>query len=402
MRTRPTVACCTTLALLLGACTSTNRVRRDIRAEWLETERGSVPLQVLPSHHIYASGEVNGHKTSMLIDTGAGLSVLNENFARRIGVRSAGKTNVKGVGGIARAGIVGGITISLGGLELHGIVALIIDLSEIEARLGHAIPVIVGRGLFDNAIVEIDYPRQRMVCHQPKEFHYDGPGETIELRRVSSGLRAAHCRVEGLPPAWFQIDTGSGSTVDVFEFYTKKHKLLENRSPTSMRLDGGVGGFNVEPIATLRTFRFAGHELREVPVSFPHPTTGSFATKQFAGNIGGAILSRFRIFLDFGGNRMYVEPGPGVDRPFERCRVGLSTRTKDGRVEVVFVSPGSPAEKAGIRKGMVLAQVGRSRTTHPRRLRARLRRASRRAAGRSIELHDGDGRVYRVELADYY
>lgn len=338
----------------------------------------------------------------MLIDTGAGLSVLSEEFANRIGVRSFRETNVKGVGGIARAGLADDITISLGGLELHGILALIIDLSDIEARLGHAIPVIVGRGLFDSAIVEIDYPRRRLTCHRPKDFHYDGLGESIPLRRVSSGLRAAHCQVEGLPAAWFQIDTGSGSTLDVFEFYTKRHKLLENRFPKSMRLDGGVGGFNIEPIATLRTFRFAGHELHEVPVSFPHPSSGSFATRQFAGNLGGAILRRFHIWFDFGGDRMYVEPGPTVDQPFQRSRIGLSTWTKNGRVEVVFVSPGSPAEKAGIRKGMVLSQVDGSRTTNPQRLRARLRRASRRPVGHSIELRDGDDKVYRVKLADYY
>jgi hypothetical protein len=300
---------------------------------------------------------------------------------------------------VETAGIIRVPSIRVGDLTLRGVLAITLDLTPIAKRIDHEMPMILGVGLFKNAVVEVDYPRSRIVLHRPAEFEYRGSGRTVELS--GSGLRAVRCQIEDLPPAWFQLDTGSGKTLSVFEEYAAKNRLPDMAAPSSTRLGGGVGGFALESVASLESFLFAGFALRNVPASFPTPKTGSFTGKTFAGNLGGGILSRFRLWIDFGRQLMHVEPGPDLEMPFRRDRLGLVTEIRGRDLVVLHVATRSPAALAGLVKGTKITTV-EGRLGSANRLRRRLFFASRRAAGTTVRLRDGKGRDYRATLATHY
>ena len=392
-----------TAALLFVAACSTSPLRRTVRADWGQG-RGPVelPLEVLASRHIYTEGKVAGRPTPILIDSGAGLSVLSRAFATAAGLKAEGRIAVSGAGGKTTGQVVSGLTFELGGMKLRGVVALVLDLRAIERRLGRKIPVIVGRGLFENAVVEIDYDSETLTCHPPDTFRYTGEGHAARLRTHGQGLKLVECQVEDLPPAWFQLDTGSGNTLDIFAAYTEKHDLLSKRTPQSKRLDGGVGGFAAAPVASLRTFRFADYPLGNMPTSFPNPKSGTFATRRFAGNLGAGVLSRFHVWIDFGRDQIHVEPGANIDAEFSRDRLGMHTTADGEELEVVYLSPGSPAEAAGLEKGTRLVGINEHRPKSAKALRDLLRSLARLPAGTELTLIDAAGEEHRVVLADYY
>src|SRR4029079_15504526 len=71
------------------------------------------------------------------------------------------------------------------------------------------------------------------------------------------------------------------------------------------------------------------------------------------GNIGGDILRRFTVFLDYANKRMILEPHGGTSEPFEADMSGLMLVMNDSLTSatVDYVVPGSAATAAGLVRG---------------------------------------------------
>ncbi len=361
-----------------------------------------IPMDLYLGSYIYLQGTVNGIATDVVLDSGAGMTVLDRPVAEAAGLETAGNVAAQGTGGETTASFAKGVDLTVGGLSFHGLTAAVLDLGPVAGRLGRPLPVILGKEAFQALVVEVDYPGRRLRFHDPSRFEYQGSGHPVRIVAAEDGQRNVEAQVEDLPPALFGLDTGSGKTVDLFRAYTDDHALLEGRRPLSEALSGGVGGVTVSKVGTLKTFTFAGYVLHDVPVGFHREAVGAFDTRRSAGNLGAGILSRFRVIFDYGQDRLLVEPGEGWgSRPFDRNRTGLSLQAAgDGGCEVLLVAPGSPAEKAGIVKGdRVIAVDGSPLGADYRQ---RLLELSRRAPGTEVRVELAGGTVKGLVLADYY
>jgi S1-C subfamily serine protease len=88
------------------------------------------------------------------------------------------------------------------------------------------------------------------------------------------------------------------------------------------------------------------------------------------GNIGLPILSRFRLAIDYGHDRLWALPDPAsIREPFVKDRLGLHLKKVDQGFTAELVSPGSPAAAAGFKTGDAVTLVdGKSRDGWPGRL----------------------------------
>lgn len=106
----------------------------------------------------------------------------------------------------------------------------------------------------------------------------------------------------------------------------------------------------------------AGEDFSNVPLELSHTTKGAFASRSIAGNIGAALLSRFRITFDYKDRTVTLVPASDVNRPFRSDMTGLSLdqQTPDALI-MLAVAPGSPAAEVGIKANDRIVSIdGRS------------------------------------------
>ena len=79
-----------------------------------------------------------------------------------------------------------------------------------------------------------------------------------------------------------------------------------------------------------------------------------------AGVIGAAFLARFTVVFDYPHQQLILNPNSHFPSDDQEDKSGISVVAKGNALhtfEVVEVNPGSPAAKAGIQKGDVIAGV---------------------------------------------
>ena len=367
------------------------------------TSTGWLPMQLYLDRYIYLQATVNGRVTDVVLDSGAGATVVDAALADELGLRSVGQVSARGVGGVQSASFLAGVEIRLGNLTLRGIQAVKLDLSGVGRMLGRPMPVILGKEMFHAAVVDVDYPAARIAFHAPEGFTYRGPGHTVPLVAGGDGHRHVEVTVEDGPAGLCTIDTGSGATLSLFNAFCDQHQLLTGRTPVSETQSGGVGGKITSRIGTLRSVTFAGYRLEQVPATFGSDRKGgAFDTDRLAGNLGAGIFARFRLVFDYRREVLHVEPGPDWQRqPFRKDRVGLAAEWQDGALVVRFVPPGSPLARAGLKVGDRIQSLG-DEAVAADRWRTTVRAHTNVPAGTEVRVTLASGQQLRVVAADYY
>ena len=96
-----------------------------------------VPTRRLRSGHYQAMAEVDGQRLSLIIDSGASTSVLDNASAVRLGVpMRRGRTRVSGLGAPAQRALSARLdNVRLGTLRLDSIAVVVLDLSHVNQSL---------------------------------------------------------------------------------------------------------------------------------------------------------------------------------------------------------------------------------------------------------------------------
>jgi len=84
---------------------------------------------------------------------------------------------------------------------------------------------------------------------------------------------------------------------------------------------------------------------------------GIFGSEELAGNIGGKILKRFNLTLDYSRGKLGLEPNKAFSSPPQYNRSGIGLIIKGGELLVRDVLPGSPAQAKGVRAGDRIVKV---------------------------------------------
>lgn len=354
-----------------------------------------IPFELFRGSRIVLNARVNGVETPMLLDSGAGVTTLDDDFAKKIGLKPGIKITAQGTGGREQGELVRDVTIEAGNLKLSGVTVLVLDLERIEKAIGRPLPVVLGRELFVNSVIGLDFDRQLLTLSPSNGFAAPAGSTEVKLEKEGT-LHYLPLSIDGLPPVQAALDLGNGGALSVSKEYFDANPRLA-KLPYAIGLGGGVGGLNEDRRATIPTVAVAGFTLPAVPADFRSIPKGPYAGRA---NAGILLFKPFHLTLDLGHDRMWLKR-TSAPLDFPKDRVGMFVMLEDDHFNILHVSPGSPADKAGLKKGDKLVAVGGEKVG-PGFYTSKEANWAKLPAGTEVSVRKADGQTVTLTLADYY
>ena len=298
---------------------------------------GWIDFTPLTNFGIHLPVKINGHDAMALLYGGP--SNIDKNFVESAGLAAK----------IEDASSVNGIQIQLGDLTLQNAGAKTDDLQKqgYDAKiLGQPVLFRLGEEVFNQVVVDVDYAHHRVAFRDPRAV--TKPAGAIEVPLIElDGERVLPLSIDGAAPAQFELELGNViGPLMVTPAYAARQMLLAGR-PTSQRLSGRYS----ETVVSVDHLSFAGIDFSRVPIALIPDT--ELPPPSITGGVGLPLLAKFRLIIDYQHSRLYAIPNSGTAMTsIEKDRIGLvlDKKVTNGFL-VAFVSPNSPAEAAGFKKG---------------------------------------------------
>ncbi|MER3413040.1 MAG: hypothetical protein C4341_02150 [Armatimonadota bacterium] len=263
--------------------------------------------RAITGHTMVRASLDGGEEKWFILDSGAGITVLDKKLADDMKLDAFGELPVLGIGGLVKAQFRPLNTITVGPVALKEINAISIDLGMLRTVFGSEFGGIIGYDLLAHAVVEYDHATPSVAIHDPKRYTLGG-GKWLRLR-FNSKLPCVEAAFEGGFKDVFRLDTGAPNNVTFHAPAVRKYRLLEGRKTTDTML-GGVGGMIQAKAGKIKYFEVGGKRIEEPTVTFATSDDSAFGDPYLAGNLGTAFLDRFTVVFDYVNQRVAF-----VDKP---------------------------------------------------------------------------------------
>ena len=327
----------------------------------------TLPVTIRGNHFVLTACH-GDRPLTFILDTGAGATLLDFRTAQALGIPALDAFTSGGAG----AGRVQGAhlrrdSVRLAGTDVEAAVTQALDLQGISERGGIHVDGILGADFIERFVLGLSYHDSTMQVIAPKAFRYTGSGTQVPFT-----FRGRFIFVDGTlglsdgtrVPGTFVVDVGAGGSLSLAKPYVEANHLHERVGSTVHRLAGfGVGGPTMGDFGRASSLSIGSVTLARPTVTLYGDSAGVFSSNGLGdGNIGGDILRRFTLFLDYASRLLIFEPNADYREPFEVDMTGLSMLPLPGqdKARVEFVVPSSPAASAGFVVGdTVVALDGR-------------------------------------------
>lgn len=283
----------------------------------------NIPFKLL-NNHIYLQVSVNDAEPLwFLLDTGAA-NIINRRHASALGLKPVSTGQATGVGeGVTDYFLTENVSFKLPGVTIGNQRFAVLSLENVEecltkidvdsegqitsrtearAKGEHPIDGVLGAQFFRLFVVEIDYAAKTINLYEPQSYRYQGGGEKIPLEfdgphifMRASISAATHSDL----PGRFLIDSGSAMAVVLTSPFVEQNKLLPPADQTTPFPACGIGGDSQTQIGKIGEVRLGKIKVENPITMFSQARNGELARSDYSGQIGAAILRRFRVVFDY-------------------------------------------------------------------------------------------------------
>lgn len=212
---------------------------------------------------------------NFLVDTGAGVSVINLNTAKRIGLKLGRQVTVRGVDTMLTGYWQQHLSAKVGGVRLPR-EYLAVDLEKLSRSCEQPVDGLVGADFFRGRVVQIDFDAQKIRLLKSEKA--EKSDNALPLKSLSCGMRVP-ISVNGRDPQWVRLDTGCATAL----------QWVTSEVPDQCTHQMAIGLAEISIPQTKTSVSIGEHQFSDVP-------TGLHEKPIFpgeAGLLGNGLLSRF-------------------------------------------------------------------------------------------------------------
>ncbi|MEO7978099.1 PDZ domain-containing protein [Flavobacterium sp.] len=365
-----------------------------------------IPFKLI-NNLVFIPIEVNGIELNFLLDSGVDETILfSMEEKKEVSFNNVQKIKLRGLGSDEE---IEGLKSTNNILQTHGLkstnhlVYIILDQGfNLSSHIGIPVNGIIGYKFFKNNIVEINYQKKKVVVHSNNEKIRDELGKkykaipiTIEKSKPYLNATAVVNGTEIL--AKLLIDIGNSDSFWIFE--NDKIELPKKNFPDF--LGKGFSGDIEGHRAKISKFYLADFGFKNPIVAFPDSSSikNVKMVRGRIGSVGGEILKRFRLVLDYEDKKIYLKPNNKYNEAFTYNKSGITiqhnglqwvqetvhfemvsvinssdelnakNREQDFKYkfqlkpiyEIVNVRKNSAAQKCGLKSGDVIISINKNR-----------------------------------------
>jgi predicted aspartyl protease len=272
-----------------------------------------------PDYRPIVKLRINGSKEYMrfVLDTGSGMSVLSEDTARKLGIKSVARGGLaRAVGGGGRFEIVYGYlnSIDIGEIQIRNVPVYIRHFFDEHTRVDGYL----GIAALSRLLTTVDYGLRRMTLARQRSSDSEArvtsgqgkpvkaeaveapPGINVPVRTTASGFLSGEIFIDGIAkPLNFIIDTGATVTV-MSEKLAAMDEAQAFIMKSRMRVYGAAGVADDVKMAVLPKLVVGTYYREKVDAAVldlePVNETAGFLQ---SGILGGNFLRFYRVVFDF-------------------------------------------------------------------------------------------------------
>jgi len=261
------------------------------------------------------------------------------------------------------------------------------DFKSFREGTGEEVYGILGLHFLNEWIITIDFDEGRL------DFLVSGTspspewGECVRVSHKAKDSRYIPVALgKDMRQYFFMVDTGFPDTGAIEGSLFHSLNDLHDLCITGQTRGGGLSNVSSFPIARVSQFRVG---------TFQHENL-RLTSRKNTSILGLGYLRRFRVTIDFPGERVYLAPGKRFSEPDRGSMCGTHFLFKPDKVVVDFVDEKSPAYAAGVREKDVLVRICGTRVSE---LRPSAIRQLLSTEGKAVTMTlQRDGKEVRVSL----
>jgi hypothetical protein len=234
---------------------------------------------------------------------------------------------------------------------------------DFGSQIGRIYEGTLGNDFLQRVVVEIDYGRLTVRLYDPSVYRYAGAGKPLPLSFAAGApvVEAKFTEPKGKDlSAPFIVNTALDASVVVFNRYAEAHRLLRSHWKMLPTLDPHIGGGVDALLGRSKGFRLGPYFAEDTLITFSKTDAPGAPDSRIAGEVGAGALRRFKIVLDYPHRQMFLEPNPHFVQEEEEDKSGIGVIAKGSTLktfEIVEVGPNTPASRAGLQRGDIIAGI---------------------------------------------